>query len=187
MILAVAAIGVMIGTVVIDRSTTTESGPIRPERRIGDQSAGRLITRRTTDWTPARDPNGYAVSIKVPPTDSRIARFADFPVLMPAHLPEGYTIESVILSWDPGTGKRLIQIAVQGEHGGLITEQRLRKRDADYPVGIYLHSERQPDGNIIRVLQSNVNGVGISMAWSSLISDENLIEIYRSLKPLPQS
>ncbi|MBW3625525.1 MAG: hypothetical protein KY468_19180, partial [Armatimonadetes bacterium] len=178
-------LGSLAGTFYANRIASTEAKMI-PELRIGEQGPGPLLPARSARWTPTHDPDGYTVTRNLPVTDSRISQFTDFPLLIPSYLPKGSRIDGVTIIWDPQTDKRVVQVSIGGKYNGILTERRIRRRRDDYPDGILIQSEAQPNGTIYRNLQSNVDGVGVSMAWNPALSDEEIIKSFQSLKPAPQ-
>jgi hypothetical protein len=170
------------GSLFLGRGSAQSAGTPRPDLSIGEQGPGPSLPAGSATWTPKRDPNGYSVTHNLPLTDSRVADFADFPLLLPTFLPAGSKMDHVTIVWDPQTGKRLVQIAIEGKHSGILTEQRIQERNEAYPEGIFITSETQPNGSVSRDLRSNVDGVGVSMAWSLSMNDEDIIKCFQSLK-----
>jgi hypothetical protein len=183
-LVAAAAAAAMLGTFLIGRGSSPKTGSVREDTRIGDQSLGMLIPEGKVIWTPKKNPNGTSETADLPPNDPRIQQFADFPVLIPSYLPKDCHVEKVTVTLDEETRKRLVQISIQGAANGLISEFRLKKKDPNYPKGLNLTTVRQPNGDSFRNLQSNVNGVGVSVACELALPDSEITKVYYSLKPL---
>jgi hypothetical protein len=182
-ILMGAVVCITVGTFLIGWGATPSRGVVRPEKRIGDQTPGDPAPFRAAAWTPKRDKNGSSVTMNLLPDDPRIDQFADFPVHYPTFLPDGSYIEKVILYWNPETGKRLVQISIVGTGSALISQYRLQRRDPDYPKGIVLTSINQTNGTTCRKLQSNVQGIAVSMVWNPKNTDDEIIKTFKSLWP----
>ena len=181
----VIALSALAGTVYMGK--TASKVPFnRPELRIGEQAPGPSLPSGSATWSPKRDKDGYTVTSTLPAYDSRVAQFADFPLLLPGHLPEGTKLGSATLIWDPSTEKRVLQIAIQGKYSGLMSLQRIRDRNDEYPDGILIRTETQTNGTVYRNLLSNVDGIAVSMAWNPALSDEAIIQSFQSLKPQPK-
>ena len=183
---AVVAVGALAGSSYMGRAKS-DAASSQSEVRIGEQSPGPAIPATPPTWSPRRDRDGFTVNRDLPVRDSRVIGFADFPVLLPSYLPRGAKLSSATILWDPVSDKRTLQIAVQGRFNGIITEQRMRDRDENYPDGMLLRTEKQQNGNVYRNLLSNVDGVGVSMAWETNLSDEEIIKVFQSLRPEPRA
>jgi hypothetical protein len=182
LVVAAAAAVVIVGTYALDRSSQLSVGTFRPERSIGDPAPASPARKISPSWTPSTTSRSVGVTMTLSPSDSRIARFADFPILIPRYLPKDVKISKTLLLWDPATGRRTLQFALQGGAVGMISERRLRRQDPAYPKGILLRTVRQADGNAFRSLQSGPRGVALSIACSLNVSDEDLVRMYNSLQ-----
>jgi hypothetical protein len=180
-VLAIAVVGAAAGTLIIGRGSSVSVGRHRPDRVIGEATPGDLASHRSSEWTPKQKNAHYGVTLTFALNDPRIVQFADFRVWKPAYLPNGSHIDSAILSWNPDTGKRILQFPIEGSVIGMITEKRLKEPDASYPKGVRLNTIDQPDGNQFRNLQSGSKGIAISISCTLDLSDNELTRIYYSM------
>jgi hypothetical protein len=180
-IAGVAAVSALAGSYYVGQ-TAPRNMDSRQEIRIGDQTPGPLIPSGSASWTPQRDPDGYTVTATLPLEDSRLPQFADFPLHLPEYLPTGSTLGPATVIWDPSTEKRIVQIPIQGKHSGMLSQQRVREHTEDYPDGMVIRTVKLNSGQVYRNLRSNVNGVGVSMAWNLALPDEQIIQSFQSLK-----
>ncbi len=156
----------------------------RPAVRVGETGPGALLIGYRATWTPQHANQTFGVSRTLPLFEPRLRRFADFPVLIPTTLPQGCRLGEAGIYWDPQTDHRMVQIPLQGAHSGMITERRLKRLDPMFPAGAWLTTEQPSPNAVYRRLQANAGGVAVTILSEMSLTDEELISMWRSLKPL---